>query len=187
LGWKAHLVNVRIDPRKDLIVVPLIVFVVVTLALLGAGAAGVRWLRPWPVALRGGLAALFTTTGVVHFVGMRAEMISMVPAALPEPGLLITITGVLELAGAAGLLLPRTAPWAAGGLAALLVAVYPANVYAALEGITTAPEDALLPRTLMQILWLAAALAVVAYHVRERRQNRSGIGDRAGRGATLTR
>jgi uncharacterized membrane protein len=57
------------------------------------------------VALRGGLAALFTTTGVAHFVGMRAELISMVPPELPEPGLLITITGVMELAGAAGLLL----------------------------------------------------------------------------------
>jgi uncharacterized membrane protein len=153
-------------------VVPLIVFLVVTLMLLVAGAAGVRRLRPWPVALRGGLAALFLTTGVTHFVGMRAEMISMVPPALPEPGLLVTVTGVLELAGAAGLLLPRTAPWAAGGLAALLVAVYPANVYAALQGITTAPEDALIPRALTQILWLAAAIAVVASGVRARRQAR---------------
>jgi uncharacterized membrane protein len=153
-------------------VVPLIVFLVVTLVLLVVGAAGVRRLRSWPVALRGGLAALFMTTGVAHFVGMRAEMIGMVPPAMPEPGLLVTITGVLELAGAAGLLLPRTAPWAAGGLAALLVAVYPANVYAALQGITTAPEDALVPRALIQILWLAATLAVVASGVRARRAAR---------------
>ncbi|HZG91891.1 MAG TPA: hypothetical protein VEZ42_16890 [Pseudonocardia sp.] len=149
--------------------VPLIVFVVVTLALLAAGAAGVGRLRPWPVALRGGLAALFLTTGVAHFVGMRAELISMVPPALPEPGLLITITGVLELAGAAGLLLARTAPWAAGGLAALLVAMYPANVHAAVQGIATGPESALLPRTLIQILWLAAAVAIVVSAVRDRR------------------
>lgn len=126
---------------------PLIIFVIVTLVLLVAGAAGVRRLRPWPVALRSGLAALFVTTGVSHFVGMRAELIAMVPPALPEPALLVTITGVLELAGAAGLLLARTAPWTAGGLAAFLVAVFPANVYAALEGITVAPEDALVPRT----------------------------------------
>lgn len=104
---------------------------------------------------------------------MRAELIAMVPPALPEPALLITITGVLELAGAAGLLLRPTAPWAAGGLAALLVALYPANVYAALEGITTAPEDALLPRTLIQLLWLAAAVAVVASAVRARRRDRT--------------
>ena len=131
-----------------------------------------RRLRPWPVALRGGLAALFTTTGLAHFMGMRAELIAMVPPALPNPGLLVTITGVLELAGALGLLLRPTAPWAAGCLAALLVALYPANVYAALEGVTTAPEDWLLPRTLMQVLWLAAAVAVVVSAVRTRRRER---------------
>jgi uncharacterized membrane protein len=80
---------------------------------------------------------------------------------------------VLELAGALGLLLRPTAPWAAGCLAALLVALYPANVYAALEGVTTAPEDGLLPRTLIQLLWLAAAVAVVVSSVRDRRKERA--------------
>jgi uncharacterized membrane protein len=152
---------------------PLIVFVVLTAGIHIAGRAGVRRLRPWPVALRGGLAALFTTTGIAHFVGMRAELIAMVPPGLPDPALLVTISGVLELAGALGLLLRPTAPWAAGCLAALLVALYPANVYAALEGVTTAPEDGLVPRTLMQLLWLAAAVAVVVSSVRDRRRERA--------------
>jgi hypothetical protein len=52
---------------------PLIVLVVVTLLLFAAGAAGVRGLRPWSVALRGGLAAVFGVTGVAHVVGMRAR------------------------------------------------------------------------------------------------------------------
>ena len=89
----------------------------------------------------------------------------MVPPALPAPGLLVTVTGVLELAGAAGLLIHRTAPWAAGGLAALLVVMFPANIHAALEGTGTP----LFPRTLMQAVFLAATLAVVAHHVRTRR------------------
>jgi uncharacterized membrane protein len=144
---------------------PLITLVAVTVLLLGAGALGVRALRPWPVAIRGGLAAMFVLTGVVHFVGMRDQLIAMVPPVLPAPELLVTITGVLELAGAAGLLLPRTAPWAAGGLSLLLVAMFPANVHAALVGTGTP----LLPRTLMQLLFLAATLAVVAHHVRIRR------------------
>jgi uncharacterized membrane protein len=145
---------------------PLFTLIAVTALLLGLGALGVRALRPWPVAVRGGLAAMFTLTGVVHFAFMREELIAMVPPALPAPGLLVTITGVLELAGAAGLLLPRTAPWAAGGLSLLLVAMFPANVHAALEGTGTP----LLPRTLMQVLFLAATLAVVAHHVRARRE-----------------
>ena len=103
---------------------PLIALVGVTLALRIAGGVGVRRLRPWPVALRGGLATMFVMTGMAHFIGLRAELISMVPPALPNPGLLVTITGLLELAGAVGLLLRRTAPWTAGGLTALLVGLF---------------------------------------------------------------
>jgi uncharacterized membrane protein len=157
-----HLVSVKTEGDS---VEPLITLIAVTALLLGLGALGVRALQPWPVALRGGLAAMFTLTGVVHFVHMREELIAMVPPALPAPGLLVTITGVLELAGAVGLLLHRTAPLAAAGLSALLVVMFPANVHAALEGTGTP----LLPRTLMQVLFLAATLAVVAHHLRTRR------------------
>jgi uncharacterized membrane protein len=162
---------------KGSAVQPLIVLVFVTLVLFAAGAAGVRRLRPWPVALRGGLAAMFLLTGVSHFVGMRQDLINMVPPALPAPGLLVTVTGVLELAGAAGLLWRRTAPWAAGGLSALLIAMFPANVYAAVEGLTLggAPATALVPRTLMQLLFLAATLTVLAHYVRARRPDPSAI------------
>lgn len=151
---------------------PLIVLVVVTLALRAAGAAGVTRLRSWPSALRGGLAAMFVVTGGSHFVGMREDLISMVPPALPAPGLLVTVTGVLELAGAVGLLWRRTAPWAAGGLTALLVAMFPANVHAALEGLTLggAPAMPLLPRALLQMVFLAATLTVLAAHLRTRRR-----------------
>jgi uncharacterized membrane protein len=150
---------------------PLVVLVVVTVVLRAAGAVGVRRLGSWPVALRGGLAAMFVVTGGSHFVGMRAELISMVPPVLPQPGLLVTLTGVLELAGAAGLLWRPTVGWAAGGLSALLVAMFPANVYAALAGLTVggAPAMALLPRTLLQLVFLAATLTVLASHVRHRR------------------
>jgi Predicted membrane protein len=162
---------------------PLVVLVVVTLVLLAAGVAGVRRLRPWPVALRGGLAAMFVLTGVSHFVGMRAELISMVPPGLPAPALLVTVTGVLELGGAAGLLLRPTAPWAAGGLAALLVAMFPANAHAALQGLTVsgAPAMALAPRALLQLIFLAAALTVLADLVRSRRLAR-GAADGAAAG-----
>ena len=142
---------------------PLIVLVTVTLLLRVVGAAGATGLGSWPAALRGGLAAMFVLTGTSHFVGMREELISMVPPVLPEPGLLITLTGVLELAGAFGLLLPRTVAWAAGGLTALLVAMFPANVYAALSGaaMESAQTMALFPRTLVQLVFLAATITVL--------------------------
>lgn len=138
---------------------PLIALVVVSLGVLVAGRLGVQRLRPWPVALRGGLAAMFTLTGVVHFVYMREELIRMVPPALPRADLLVTVTGVLELAGALGLLLRRTAPWAAAGLTLLLVAMFPANVHA---------DEELVSRSLLQVVFLAATITVAVSGFRSR-------------------
>ncbi|WP_130176986.1 DoxX family protein [Cryobacterium sp. SO1] len=147
---------------------PLIALIVVTLLLLSGGAVGVRRLRPQMVPLRGGLAAMFLMTGVSHFVGMRAEMIDMVPPFVSEPELVVTLTGVLELAGAAGLLWTRSAPLAAACLTVLLLVMYPANVYAALEGVGGSAADALVPRTVIQIVFVSATLAVVVFYRRAR-------------------
>lgn len=154
---------------------PLITLLAVTLLLRAAGAAGIRPLRSWHTSLRGGLAAMFTLTGTAHFNGMRADLVAMVPPALPYPELLVTVTGVLELLGAAGLLYRRTAPWAAGGLTLLLVAMFPANVYAALAGLMLngAPATALLPRTLMQLVFIAATVAVMVPYLRALPRRRS--------------
>lgn len=67
---------------------PLIVLVAVPLAILALGAAGVQRLRSWPVALRGGVAAMFVLTGTAHFVWMQEELISMIPPILPYPDLI---------------------------------------------------------------------------------------------------
>ena len=154
---------------------PLVVLVVTTAVLLVLGAVGAPRAQPGPVALRGGLAAMFVPTGVAHFVGKRAELVAMVPPELPAPELLVTVTGVLELAGAAGLLWSRTAPWAAGGLSALLVALFPANVHKALSGPEVALDDQLVPRTALQVVFLAATLAVVVHHVRTTRRTAAGV------------
>jgi uncharacterized membrane protein len=47
---------------------------------------------------------------------------------LPRPDLLVAISGVAELLGAMGLLLPRTRRAAGWGLILLLIAVFPANI-----------------------------------------------------------
>lgn len=144
---------------------PFIALVVVTSVLLLVGRFGVAAVGSLPVALRGGLAFMFVLTGGAHFIGLREELIAMVPPWLPAPGLLVTVTGVLELLGAAGLLWSRTAGWAAAGLTAMLVAMFPANVHKALSG-PVPWDDQLVPRTLMQVVFLAATVVVARHYLK---------------------
>jgi uncharacterized membrane protein len=126
------------------------------------GLAGIDALDAWQPALRGGLALMFVVTGIAHFAGgRRRDMIAMVPPSLPRPDLLVTVTGVLELAGAVGLLIAPLAPAAAIALALLLVTMFPANVSAARRGLTLGgkPVMALPARTVLQIVFIGAAIA----------------------------
>ncbi|NEM08325.1 DoxX family protein [Geodermatophilus normandii] len=144
---------------------PLLVLISTTGVVFVISAATSRSLHGhWTTPLRGGLAAMFAVTGTTHFVVLRDDLIAMVPPALPAPGLLVTLTGILELAGAIGLLWRPTARWSAVGLTGLLVAVFPANVYAALSGsgLNGEAPTPLGVRTVIQIMFIAAAVAVWA-------------------------
>ncbi|MFI7281626.1 DoxX family protein [Micromonospora chersina] len=141
---------------------PLIALVAGTAAARIAGLLGLAALDGWHPALRVGLALMFLLTGVAHFASRRADLIAMVPPSLPRPDLLVTVTGVLELAGALALLAPVTARWAAAGLALLMVAMFPANVSAARRRLTLAgrPVTPLGARTALQIVFVGAAVGV---------------------------
>jgi uncharacterized membrane protein len=77
------------------------------------------------------LALLFVGAGVWHFVH-PATYLAIIPPRLPAPLTLVYVSGVCELLGGLGLLPARTRRLAGRGLLALLVAVFPANVYMAL-------------------------------------------------------
>ena len=141
--------------------------VIITLVLgtLGArlvGWLGVDYVDSWPQAVAVGLAAMFVITGVAHFVpAMRPDMIAIVPPRLPAPGLLVTITGVLELVGAAGLLYPPTRVAAAVCLFALMLVMFPANIYASrMPNPPKSMTSRLERRTVEEIVYLAAAVVV---------------------------
>jgi len=123
------------------------------------GALGVAALETWLACARFALATMFLFTAIAHFTPMRKDMIAMVPPSFPQPGLLVTITGILEAAGAIGLLLIPTRPWAAWGLILLMLAMFPANVSAARRGVQLrgkAPTP-LWIRTPVQIMFIAWA------------------------------
>jgi uncharacterized membrane protein len=77
--------------------------------------------------LRAVLGALFIGAGVLHFVFPRFYL-SMMPPWLPWHRELVYASGVFEVLGGIGLLIPRLRRVACWGLIALLVAVFPANV-----------------------------------------------------------
>jgi uncharacterized membrane protein len=113
------------------------VFVLVAsfLVLRGVGWLGVKQLSSWRAAGRGALVIMFLFTGASHFTSMKYDFAAMIPAPLPNDLWVIYLTGVLEMAGAIGLLIPRTRKLAGICLVLLLVALFPANVYAALNEI----------------------------------------------------
>lgn len=120
-----------------------------------------RSARPASGWLRYALALLFVGAGVLHFA--RPEIFErIVPPALPAPRLLVLLSGVAEVAGGLGLLLPATRRAAGWGLLALLAAVFPANVYMmGLAGALHIPAWVLWVRLplqplLMWLVWRAA-------------------------------
>ena len=123
------------------------------------GAAGVSLFSGWMMSARFALATMFAFTAVSHFAPMKRGLIAMVPPGLPRPDLLVLATGVLELAGAAGLLIEATRFWAACGLILLMAAMFPANVSAARRGIEIRGRRAtpLWLRVPMQVLFAAWA------------------------------
>ena len=111
----------------------------------------------WRDAVRIGLAVMFVFTAASHFSPMRHDLAAMIPPPLTGALWVIYVTGVLELAGALGLLSAIWRKWAAWGLISLLVAMLPANIYAALTGVTlrSNPPSALWWRVPLQFFWIA--------------------------------
>ena len=80
------------------------------------------------------LAALFVAAGVAHF-RTPEPFVKIVPPYLPSPYVLVYVSGIFEILGGLGLLLPATRLIAGWGLIALLLAVFPANIYMATAGV----------------------------------------------------
>jgi uncharacterized membrane protein len=126
------------------------------------GAAGVDHFATWLASARAALATMFLFTGASHFAPMRKDLIAMVPPSLPRPELLVFLTGIAEVAGALGLLVPSLRLWAARGLILLLVLMLPANVSAARRSVLLRgrPPTPLWIRVPIQALFIAWTWAV---------------------------
>jgi uncharacterized membrane protein len=136
-------------------IVLLVLAVAWTLARL-LGCAGIAVLDTWRKALPYGLAVMFLFTAAAHFTSMRADMVRMVPEWMPNPEATVFVTGILEVLGAIGLMIPRTRRAAAIGLILFLIAAFPANIRAAREQLPLGGRAAtpLAIRLPMQLLFI---------------------------------
>ena len=132
----------------------ILLFVLVGSALLfrALGLFGVPFFATWRDSTLCALTVMFCFTGISHFGSTRAEIEKMVPPWVPSPRRIVMWTGILEILGAVGILIPETRFVAGIGLIAFLVVVFPANIHAARTGATLAgkPPTSLWVRTPLQ-------------------------------------
>jgi uncharacterized membrane protein len=135
----------------------LILLLATWLVFRAVGAAGVDVLASWQHSALYALAVMFVFTATAHFNKMKHDLAQMIPSYFPRPLLIVYITGVFELLGAAGLVLPQFRRLAGISLIALLVGMFIANVNAAQRGVTLRgkPPTPLWLRAPMQILLIA--------------------------------
>jgi len=108
------------------------------------------------------LGAFFLFAGTMHFLKPR-PYVAIVPDALPRKREIVFASGVAELAGGAGVLVPRTRRLAGWWLIATLLAIFPANVNMAVnaERYRVVPEPLLWLRLPLQgalIAWVWRAV-----------------------------
>jgi uncharacterized membrane protein len=128
------------------------------------GFRGVAVFANWHESTVYALAVLFSFTGVAHFGPLSADVEKMLPPWVPWPKATVFLTGILEILGAIGLIVPETRRLAGTCLIIFLVAVFPANIHAAKTNVSLSgrPVTPLWVRAPMQVLFIAL-LAWVIY------------------------
>ena len=106
------------------------------------------------------LAIFYLGAGIAHLISPHG-FLAITPDWVPYPALMVAFTGVAEIAGAIGLMIPQTRKWAAFGLALYALCVWPANFNHAINSITVGGEALSWwyhgPRLMFQpvLIWLA--------------------------------
>lgn len=141
--------------------VPLVVFGL----LLGLDRLGVRpaWLRSTEAKVRLSLAAMFLFASTGRLANPDG-LVAMLPEFLPLRREAVYISGLFEVLGAIGLLVPRVQRLAGLGLVALLLVVFPANVNVAVHNLQIAgfPSEPLYQWVRLPLQFVVIALVLWA-------------------------
>ena len=107
------------------------------------------------------LAVSMIAVGILHFTRTDG-FAAIVPTWLPSPRTLVLVSGVFEILGGVGLLVPRARRFSGVGLVLLYLAVFPANIHMAMDNIRPAdqpiPTWVLWARLPFQFVLIALAL-----------------------------
>jgi uncharacterized membrane protein len=156
------------------------VYLITTATLIATVAAFFLWGRrglsefgwlQWVLRVIAVLPLL--ASGVLHFT-RTALMASIIPPFFPDRPQLVLLTGVLEFAGAVGLLLPAFTLVASTCLAVFMIAIFPANVYAANQTVGGLHMPSVPIRLAMQVVYILLLLVAGWGVPRRPRENRSG-------------
>ena len=114
------------------------------------GLSAFGWLQ-WALRVIAVLPLL--ASGTLHFT-RTALMASIIPPCFPDRPQLVRLTGVFELAGAVGLLLPPFTRVASACLAVLMIVIFPANVFAAGQTVGGLHMPSVPIRLAMQVIYI---------------------------------
>jgi uncharacterized membrane protein len=140
------------------------VYSITTVILLITVAAWFVWAHKglssfgWKQWMLRAVAALpLLASGLLHFT-RTALLATIIPPFFPYRPQLVLLSGALELAGAIGLLLPAFTRLASACLAVLMIALFPANVYAANQSVGGLHMPSVPVRLAMQIIYIVLLL-----------------------------
>jgi len=115
----------------------------ITLLAALAGRLGLPGMPNWPARMRVGLAVMLGLAGVDHLANPE-RYLPMLPDIFPRKLEIVLFTGLCEIAGGIGLVVPRLRRIAGVLLAVYFVCVFPANIKNAITGgagLTGLPEQ----------------------------------------------
>jgi uncharacterized membrane protein len=138
--------------------IPLLLLVLTIVAFFAMGRGHYASFGVAQIVLRVLVALPLVVSGVLlHFLRMSVTA-SIIPPAFPARPLLVLLTGVFEVAGAIGLFVPGARRPAALWIAIMMVAVFPANIYAAGKVVGGLQFPGVPVRLTMQIVYVVLVL-----------------------------
>jgi uncharacterized membrane protein len=111
-----------------------LIIIILAIILQTAAKIGINPQKNFRANARIATGIAFIFTGISHFM-IPEKFMEMMPPFLPAPVFLIYLSGIFEILGGIALIIPATKHLAAIGLILLLLAVFPANIYVALENV----------------------------------------------------